>query len=78
MNFRNKKRLDKSAVAKKSENEREVIAVVHLAGDLSGIYSSLHGEKIHLHIRTYIHTLTEISRRPSTATRNFVHEHPKD
>lgn len=69
----------------KSENENrieEIIAVVHLTGDLSGIslllFPSAEKKNTHPHTCTYIHANIHISRRPSTATRNFVHERPED
>ena len=57
MIFRNKKRSDKSsAVAKKNKNERKV-AMVHLTGDLSGIYSSLY--KKNTSTRTHVNTYAD-------------------
>jgi len=59
---------------------KKIIAVVHLAGDLSDISTPLHRGKKYTYMYThvYVHTLTQISRRPSAATRNFVHERPED
>jgi hypothetical protein len=73
----------RTTVAGKSENERR-IEESHRRGSFGRRFIRhlllFTGGKKYTYMCThvYVHTPTQISRRPSAATRNFVHERPED